>query len=248
MINHIRTLLMNMPGEAHPRLDIVYDAYTPAYTPAKLPAGLSVVRTLLFGTSPDYQGMCMRTAQLLALVAGTPYAAHLVSVDSRITYDFTRINPQRFPEIFVQATTPAGVQIPISVEGQYTPPAGSGRSVATWAITWTGGVGSVVGTDTRSVEISASKCFTLPGSTLAVSTIELPVDGVWRISHRSMVSDVVTAVDAVLTSEAAMGALFPPGLDEPMATYRALTTHAMFPYRAAGVTLALAERTRTYGV
>ena len=248
MINHIRTLLMNMPGEAHPRLDVVYDAYTPAYVPAKLPTGLMVARTLLFGSSPDYQGMCMRAAQLLTLVAGTPYAGHLTAADSRITYDFSSVNPQRFPEVFVQAARATGEVVSVSVEGKYAPPAGSGRAVATWAIEWSGGVGRVTGTDTRPVEVVASKCFTLPGSGLMVTAAQLPEDGIWRIAHRSMVGDAVAAVDAVLESEVAVGALYPLGADEPLVTYRALTTHAMFPYRAAGVVLALAERTRAYGV
>lgn len=248
MINHTRTLLMNMPGEAHPRLDIVYDAYTPAYAPAKLPTGLLVARTLLFGSSPDYQGMCMRAAQLLSLVAGTPYASHLTAQDPRITYDFTAFNPQRFPEVFVQATDGEGNVVPVSVEGNYAPPAGSGRAVATWAIQWDGGAGTVTGTDTRETTIVSATCLTLPGSGLTATTPIAPGSGTWRIAHRSMVGSVVDAVDAVLASEVAMGALFPPGMDEPMATYCALTNHAMFPYRAAGVTLALAARTEAYGI
>lgn len=248
MINHTRTLLMNMPGEAHPRLDIVYDAYTPAYAPAKLPTGLLVARTLLFGSSPDYQGMCMRAAQLLSLVAGTPYASHLTAQDPRITYDFTAFNPQRFPEVFVQATDGEGNVVPVSVEGSYAPPAGSGRAVATWAIQWSGGVGVVTGTDTREVTISSATCLALPGSGLTLTTPAAPVAGTWRISHRSMVGSVVDAVDAVLASGAAVSALFPPGVEEPLATYYALTNHAMFPYRAAGVVLALAARTEAYGI
>lgn len=189
-----------------------------------------------------------RAAQLLTLVAGTPYARHLFEADSRVTYDFATANPQRFPEISVQATRDGGEEVAVSVEGRYSPPAGTGRSVATWTIEWSGGAGRVTGTDTRPIEIAASKCIALPGSSLTATTAQTPVDGVWRIAHKSMVEDAVAAVDSVLASDVAVSALFPPGCDEPLATYWALTTHAMFPYRAAGVALALAERTRAYGI
>lgn len=248
MINHVRTLLLNFPGERQPRLDIIYDAYTPEYAPVELPTELQYVRTTLFGSAPDYQGMCMRTAQLLTLVAGTPYAGHITRSDPRITYDFASQAAHRLPELFASAEDADGAAVPITVTGAYSPPSGSGRSVATWAITWNDGVGTVVSTDSRETTVSASRTLRLPGSDLVAAVPAAPVSGLWRISHRSMVDGLVPAVETLLDSSYGMSALFPPGMPEPLATYYALTNHAMFPYRVAGVTLALAYQTERHAV
>ena len=69
----------------------------------------------------------------------------------------------------------------------------------------------------------------------------MPVEGsIWHIRYRGMVGDIREPVDNVLGSEAAMRALFPPDRGEPWTTFFSLTTHAMLPYRAAGIVLALA--------
>lgn len=241
MINHVRTVLMNMPGPSQPRLDTIYDAYVPEYTPVVLPPALWRIRKALYGTAPDYQGACMRTAQLLALVAGTPYASHLTHKDPRITYDFSSQTAHRLPEVFATVT---GETCPdaIRVSGTFSPDVGTGRSVATWAIRWEDGAGTVTSTETPQTQVEAGLSVPLPGSGLVVTTPTLPENETWRISHRSMVGGLVAAVDSVLESESDIRALFPAAMSEPMSTYYALTSHAMFPYRATGVVLALATQ------
>ena len=241
MINHARTLLMNTGGERQPDAATAYDAYVPPYAPvAQLPAGLAAARALLFGTRPDYQGMCMRAAQCLTLVAATPYAGYLLGADSRVTYDFSGLDPQRFPEV---VTSVSGGAVSLAVVGDWRIAPGDGRGLATWTICWGADAGTVTGTETAECEVARESVVKLPGSTLVVSASAQPEPGTtWQISFRDMVAGLPDAIDAVLASEQAMRELFPVARGEPWTTFYALTTNAMFPHRAAGVVLAMIGR------
>lgn len=88
MINHARTLLMNVDGgaglPAYPGEQII----DPAFRALNLPADLDKVRTALFGTDPDRTMLNYRCWQLLGLTQASPLAGYLTSLDPRITYGF----------------------------------------------------------------------------------------------------------------------------------------------------------------
>lgn len=246
MINHARTLLLNSTGEAAPRPDIYFDAYIPSYLPLiGLPHGVQRARDVLFGSSPDYQGRCMRVAQCLGVVAGTPYADYLRVLDPRITYDFARVSPPLFP---VSSASDSGGRI-LSVSGAWTPPEATGRASYTWHLTWSGSVGTVRDWRGEQGVVDAATVVALPGSTLYVTASGLPVDGsIWRISYVVLPGpSLVSAVTAVLDDPAAMGGLFPADAQEPVRTFYALAAnHALFPYRTAGVVLGMIWRMEAF--
>lgn len=102
MINHFRTLLMNVDGSAPLPNYLAEEVVDPAYRELNLPTPLDQVRRVLFGADPDRHMRNYRCAQLLALVHATPLAEYVTALDPRITYDFRR------PDLVLPATwTPA---------------------------------------------------------------------------------------------------------------------------------------------
>ncbi len=87
MINHARTLLLNLPGPHLPSPTLPGDVYIPAFSPLDLASDLQAVRAVLFGQDPDYEGMLQRAAQYMAVLHSTEHVAHALALDSRVTYD-----------------------------------------------------------------------------------------------------------------------------------------------------------------
>lgn len=87
MVNHFRTLLMNVDGSL-PRLEYAGEEIVdPAFRAVLLPASLRTIRAALFGTQPDRSFLNYRVAQLMAIVHATPLAEFVTALDPRITYD-----------------------------------------------------------------------------------------------------------------------------------------------------------------
>lgn len=84
MINHARTLLMNVPGPKEPT--VPGDAYVPVFAGLE-DSSLNDIRQLLFEAGLDYAGTVYRVAQYMSAVHATEYAAYATDLDSRITYD-----------------------------------------------------------------------------------------------------------------------------------------------------------------
>jgi hypothetical protein len=200
-----------------------------------LSGGISAARRLLFGTRPDTQGMYMRIAQALSVVGSTPYADYLTALDTRVTHAFHSVDPRGLPSIVSSASSGG----PLVVSGSWGIPAGDGRSVASWRVDWSPAGGVVAGTETAGDEVGGSSSFRLPGSSLYVSGTSVPTSGSWLVERKEMVGPLSGAIEAVLASEQAVGALFPPDRGEPWNTFHELSQHALFPHRAAGVVLAL---------
>lgn len=86
MINHARTLLLNVQGDGYG--GHLGDEYLPPeFRPLTLSSSLQFVRRILFGTSPDRIMLNYRAQQLLALLHATELRDYLTALDSRITYD-----------------------------------------------------------------------------------------------------------------------------------------------------------------
>ena len=84
MVNHARTLLMNVTAPikqytAYPG-DAIID---PGFIEVKLPAELNTVRNILFGAAPDRIMRNYRCQQFLALIKASPLAEHLYRFDVR---------------------------------------------------------------------------------------------------------------------------------------------------------------------
>ena len=88
MINHARTLLMNVAGST-PILDyIAEEIVDPAFNQLSLPSELLQLRRGLFGSDPDRHMLNYRVRQLLAVVHASPLVEYILGLDKRITYDF----------------------------------------------------------------------------------------------------------------------------------------------------------------
>ena len=99
MINHVRTLLLNVDGsvqlgQAYPGEEYV----PPDFRTVLLPDALVSVRRVLFGDNPDRVMLNYRLRQLLSLVHAGPLDEHTRSKDARITYW-----PVRSPDLFIDS-------------------------------------------------------------------------------------------------------------------------------------------------
>jgi hypothetical protein len=86
MINHARTLLLNINGDGYGGQP--GDEYIPAdYVAATLPSYLLRTREVLFGHTPDRLRLNYYARQLLGLLHSTELAEFVTSLDPRVTYD-----------------------------------------------------------------------------------------------------------------------------------------------------------------
>jgi hypothetical protein len=97
MINHARTLLLNIPHDESnlPGKEII----EPDFRPIALPGQLQRVRALLFGENPDQAMLFYRGQQLMSLLHATELETWITALDTRITYspfDKSLLNDPRF--------------------------------------------------------------------------------------------------------------------------------------------------------
>lgn len=126
MINHFRTLLMNVDGSAPLPEYLAEEVVDPEFKALDLPTPVDQVRRVLFGSDPDRHMLNVRCSQLLALVHATPLSEHVYKFDPRVTYDFRR------PDLVTaQAWTPRVARVAgsgtLSVLSDPAPPDGTGR-------------------------------------------------------------------------------------------------------------------------
>ena len=129
MINHTRTLLLNVKGEHLERTDIPGDVYIPAYTPIELNSSLQSVYTLLFGTAYDYEGLIYRVSQYMGLLHATEYSPYITAVDSRLTYDADGLTVMS-EGLFATVIVGHGLK----VVGTWDQAGADGRSINQWTV------------------------------------------------------------------------------------------------------------------
>lgn len=126
MINHARTLLMNVDGSAPFPEYLAEEIVDPAYRALDLPTPLDQVRRVLFGADPDRHMRNYRCRQLLALAHATPLSPYLDRLDARRTYAFASsavVSPEPWePKVTVVRGTGT-----LGVLGDVEPPDATGR-------------------------------------------------------------------------------------------------------------------------
>lgn len=85
MINHARTLLLNVDSRTYMR-DALGEEYIPTYTPIALPTYLAGARKILFGSAPDRVFLNFRAYELLSFIHQTELAEFVYALDPRVTY------------------------------------------------------------------------------------------------------------------------------------------------------------------
>jgi len=92
MINHARTLLLNIPSTAY-LPGMLGEEYIPTYAPVVLPSYLALPHKILFGANPDKVFMNFRAHELLSLIHQTELAEFIYALDPRVTYWPQNISP-----------------------------------------------------------------------------------------------------------------------------------------------------------
>lgn len=253
MINHLRTLLLNVDGSSRPETGYPGEEFVePTFKATALTPALLTVRQALFGVAPDRALLNYRLRQLTTCVHATELGEYATALDSRVTYW-----PVRDPSIFdnlnlgtVILQTAGPAQAGYVIGGPLT---GNGRMYYKWRVASVDPthvqidvLTSPQGTTTVEYEVAGglSSPIPLPGSTLKFMFAQgQPVAYVVTALARPSLSlhAVAGVADGVMTLPV-RDALFTAA--EPYLTFSNLwSRHPQLPYRVGGLALALAYRT-----
>lgn len=139
MINHARTLLLN---ENEPKLQIPGEELIPEeFAPLRLPTFLKIIRSVLFGASPDRLMLNYRLREILTLLHASELGEFVLDLDSRITYATSgRSELFDFPSFIIESY--AGLRFPnieqdqvvLSTMGDLPPSDESGGTDFQWLV------------------------------------------------------------------------------------------------------------------
>lgn len=239
MINHARTLLLNVAGPHAENLGIPGDVYIPEYAAVVLPPDLQMIWNTLFGDAPDYDGLVHHVAQYMAILHSTEYGAYVTDLDPRLTYDPK--NSGIMAEGFFGVS--AGGPTAINIEGNWDGAGAGGRVVTEW---------DIVALDADTLEVTNRTdrlsaihdklgVKTLPGSTLYFSMDAQPyVSGTrWRVCSKARPKPYPSDVISLLKPDV-ITTLFLDRNSEPVKTfYNLYAKHWALPQRLSGVLLGL---------
>jgi len=265
VINHARTLLLNLDGPWRPS-EPGEDFVPSGFRAVTLTPGMNLVRSVLFGNSPDRTFLNYRLRQLLTVLHSTELEEYVLALDPRITY-WPNDNTWLFAGNFrTMASRLAGNPCNITFGGDLAADDRTGRCRHGWivAIASTG-----VATITRTVAPLATEnvSFTLangitppirlPGSgvTLQLGTgtstagldwfngLRLHIDHVGRpqVDLGMLEAMLRQSLDRTLLDGLFYGTM--PSLVEPYTTFKNLwDSHPSLPYRLGGLLLAYIYR------
>jgi hypothetical protein len=252
MINHGRTLLMNIDGDGfggYPGDEYI----PPAYRRQNLPTALDTIRAQFFGADPDRVMLNYRTRQLLALLHATELEQFLRDLDTRITYD--PINRSLFSSsLFQPMAWPLNTAGDVYFLGETGAPDDLGRCCHQWNVDVISETTVTVVRRTKPVQESIQS-YTISGQ--LSSLVQLPGSGLqfrfregvgsrWRIETMARPERQLGQIEANLRhiGEPHLLTLFGIGSrrgeQEPWTTfYQLWTQHLELPYTLGGVILAL---------
>lgn len=262
MINHGRTLLMNIEGPVDPKPGNLLDAYIPKYKPVTFSAAVEALRSLIFGSAPDYEGRLQRVAQCMVVLHSTEFASHLLALDPRVTYPVKSADSlavsSRAAVDYAPVDYPAQLVQGIGVDGTNF----IGRARYAWEVTTlTEDTVRVTRThDQYSVEQPVafanrlSNPIPLPGGShvlyIKSDSNSVETSKRWRVSAYYRVAPDLAQVLAALPGPG-LSEIFAEKQQEPVASYWNLFTEGReFHLRFSGVLLALihlTERLRVDG-
>lgn len=251
MINHVRTLLMNVDGNTLMDDVIAPEIVDPAYRADDLPTSLTRVRAVLFGADPDTSMLSYRCRQLLALVHTTPMVEYVTAPDPRITYDFSDtslLGPDAFRPVIRKNGDFTGDLV---LFGDVVPPDVSGRMRHMFEVSTTD-VGQLEITQRTKPMRTVGTTFSA-GDRIKLSdtglTMKLTSDAAgqwWYVTGYGRPSrDIGTMIEAIGSlGEPTLIELFGITKSEPFRTFRDVFNYGReTPLRLAAAVLALAYRT-----
>lgn len=103
MINHARTLLINISPKRADYLDANLEGYEyipEEFVPIRFPSYIETIRRILFGSNPDALYVGLRAQELMTYIHQSEYADYATTFDSRVTYWPQMIDKKRvaFPK------------------------------------------------------------------------------------------------------------------------------------------------------
>lgn len=250
MINHARTLLMNVTGSVPMTSYIAEEIVDPRYVALNLPTAMNTVRAVLFGTTPDRHMLNYRCRQLLTLTHATPLEEYLLKLDHRVTYDFgdtTFVDP-RVWEPTVSILAGSGT---LTLSGDPTPPDGTGQVQYRYLINVNvPGVASVelIGRQVQIVDLdfTPGTKVALPGSGVKMKFSSGSAGQAYTVDVYSRpqkdLSQLATACSNL--GEPVYNYLFGISREQPFLTFRELWNRKQeLPLRLGALVCALAYRT-----
>lgn len=260
MINHARTLLMNVNGASRPAATFFLEEYIPSNFEAyELTSSLQDVYNVLFGSDADNVFRNYRAWQYMHVLHSTEFVQYVTDLDPRVTYLNDRsvidasqaasiepLNLLTTGDLFevgrVEVTPSVSQMLPswqlevLSALYVRTINEKSGRQLDT-VVTITDGLTNVIpmaGQTNYGVRISA--------------TSSLPVGAKWRITKPVFPdADLAQLAANLETVESSLNQLF--GVTEPYKTFKELwNKHALLTYRLSGALLAFIYRVEEVGV
>jgi len=256
MVNHARTLLLNVDGSSSPGLDYPGEEYVqPSYTAVSLTPLLTALRRILFGGAPDRLMLNYRLRQIMTALHAVELEEHVLAFDRRITY-WPKEDDSLFKQAFgVKATQNVDqVAVPLYLSGSVAPDDASGRLVYQWRVEETG-IGSAKiqrltppGEElehTYDVANNLGAPLALHGSSLFCRLGTGP-GSVWTVDAsvppgRSL-SDVTADLMTFMEADK-VNAIFGLAPIEPFLAFRNLwLNHDLLPYRLGGLVLAIIYR------
>jgi hypothetical protein len=258
MINHARTLLMNV-GSNKRQIGSPGEEYVPSYRPKVLTSVLLAIRRILFGSDPDRLYLNYRLREYMTLLHSTELEEYILALDSRVTYYPTR-DDVFFPGTFVNTVTQVSgsSQLSLSLQGDPVANQQLGRASHTYRLAVVGSEQVKVNTLTTplqedlvavTVNNGLSSLIPLPGSglTARISTPDVLTTSVWLVEARVRptrnMADVVTLLRTNLGATRLLE-LFGAAPEEPYKTFRNLWfDHPAAAYQLGGLLLAVIYRT-----
>lgn len=260
MINHARTLLLNVNGRASHRSEPGEEYIPVEYVPVVLPSYVQVPRRVLFGAAPDRYFLNFRARELMSYLHQTELAQFVYDLDPRVTYWPEPARPFYVTEKQVIATQYSGLPAAQPhFSGDLFADNTRGRSAREFTLRVTAEDGPwearIVDKDRPSVVTTTAIVFSgdlsqrLPlgstGISIQVRQPEMATD--WNIYTRVKPSPALTTLLPVLEllGEPLFVELFGVVDDEPYVTFKQLWfDHPNPVYRLGGLVLAMIYRTQ----
>jgi hypothetical protein len=248
VVNHARTLLLNISGTPPFLGETGDEIVDPSFVPLTLPSALQAIYTGIFGSMPDRLMRNYRAQQLLPLVHATPLHEYLVALDPRITYSLppqTLFKTDWYPTV---TTTQPAESITLAGESESSDARGQVLNRYFLEVQTTGTVKVtqlVTPFQQTFIDFTAGEYFTLPGSTRQCKLRSTAAPQSYSIDeYRQPQKDVSALVDGLTRlGEPVYNYLFGTASTEPYKTFRNLWTRKQeLPLRLSGLLCAYVYR------
>lgn len=128
MINHGRTLLLNIWAQSAQKQQAGYEHIPGEFRPLVLPTVLNTARRVLFGSSPDQRFLNLRARELLSYIHQTPVVEYLHKLDPRITYWPEQTEAEFKYRPSLRVTQMAGASRHVAIGGEFIASNSTGRA------------------------------------------------------------------------------------------------------------------------